>query len=253
MIRARTDSKLSQAVKIVASNSTARSIGNRADTPFQDERINARQVEMVLLKSLKPASRNARKHSKKQIDQLANSMLRFNVITPLIIDSQNRIVAGHARAEACRALGLENVPVIRVTHLSDVELRALMLADNKIAENSGWDRELLALEFEALQIALPEVNLDLSITGFDPGEIDSVMIDFAESSEPGDQIPELEETPVAKTGDLFVLGGHRIIVGDACDRDVYRKLMGSEVAEMAFQDPPGLPRALLNFVKRSLP
>ena len=207
-------------------------------TALQDEHAVARQIEMVPLKSLKPASRNARRHSKKQIEQIANSMLRFGVINPIIIDSQNRIVAGHARAEAARALGLKTVPVIRVMHLSELELRALTLADNKLAENSGWDRELLALEFEALQIALPAINLDLAITGFEPGEIDSVMTDFAEKSEPSDEIPELEQTPVAKPGDLFVLGHHRLIVGDACDHHVYAKLMGSAVAEMAFLDPP---------------
>ncbi len=114
-----------------------------------------------------------------------------------------------------------------------------MLADNKLAENSGWDRELLALELEALQIALPEIGLDLDITGFDPGEIDSLMGDFVERrSDPADEIPEPEEVAVAKPGDLFVLGDHRIIVGDARDREVYANLMGPETAEMAFLDPP---------------
>jgi DNA modification methylase len=113
-----------------------------------------------------------------------------------------------------------------------------MLADNKLAENSSWDRDLLAVEFEALQIALPEFGLDLGITGFDPAEIDSVFSDYAENSDPSDDVPEIEETSVAKPGDLFVLGRHRIIVGDARDRDVYLRLMKSEIAEMAFLDPP---------------
>jgi DNA modification methylase len=207
-------------------------------TASRNELISGRQIEMVPLQSIKPANRNARTHSKKQIEQISNSMRRFGVINPIIVDGENQTVAGHARAAAAKALGLKTVPVIRVTHLSELELRALMLADNKLAENSGWDRELLALEFEALQIALPSINLDLAITGFDPGEIDSVMTDFAEKSEPDDEIPELEQAAVAKPGDLFVLGHHRLIVGDACDRNVYEKLMGSEVADMGFLDTP---------------
>jgi hypothetical protein len=204
---------------------------NRADQP--------RQIEMVPLRSLKPAERNARTHSKKQVEQVAHSMKRFGVINPLIVDSRNRIVAGHARAEAARSLNLKIVPVVRVADLSDVELRAYMLADNRLAESAGWDRELLALEFEELQISLPEVDLDLDITGFDAGEIDSIMADFAESrSDPADEMPELEEAVTALPGDLFVLGHHRIIVGDARDRDVYASLMGPETAEMGFLDPP---------------
>ncbi len=204
---------------------------NRADQP--------RQIEMVPLRSLKPAERNARTHSKKQVEQVAHSMKRFGVINPLIVDSRNRIVAGHARAEAARSLSLKIVPVVRVADLSDVELRAYMLADNRLAESAGWDRELLALEFEELQISLPEVDLDLDITGFDAGEIDSIMADFAESrSDPADEMPELEEAVTALPGDLFVLGHHRIIVGDARDRDVYASLMGPETAEMGFLDPP---------------
>jgi hypothetical protein len=206
---------------------------------MQDERTGARQIEMVSLNSLKPAERNARTHSKRQIKQVANSMIQFGVINPLVVDARDQIVVGHARAQAAKSLGLKTVPVIRVTHLSELELRAYMLADNKLAENAGWDRELLALEFETLQVELPEIDLDLDITGFEAGEIDTVMSDFAENrSDPNDEIPEVEETATAKPGDLFVLGRHRIIVGDARDREVYSKLMGSEIADMAFLDPP---------------
>jgi DNA modification methylase len=203
-----------------------------------DKGVLGRQIEMVSVNSLKPAKRNARTHSKKQVEQIANSMRRFGVINPIIVDSQNQIIAGHARAAACQLLGQKSVPVIRVTHLSEVELRAYMLADNKLAENSGWDRDILAVEFEALQIALPEFDLDLGITGFDPAEIDSVFTDYAESSDPADDLPAIEESTVAKPGDLFILGRHRIVVGDARDRDVYLQLMRSEIAEMAFLDPP---------------
>jgi ParB-like chromosome segregation protein Spo0J len=191
----------------------------RSGTP-EGQDVAGRQIELVSVSGLKPAKRNARTHSKKQVEQIANSMRRFGVINPIIVDSQNQIIAGHARAAACQLLRQKSVPVIRVTHLSEVELRAYMLADNKLAENSGWDRDLLTLEFEALQIALPEFDLDLSITGFDPGEIDAIFSDHADSADPSDDVPEIEEIPIAKPGDLFILGHHRIIVGDARDRDV---------------------------------
>jgi DNA modification methylase len=199
----------------------------------------SRQIEMVPLRSLKPAQRNARTHSKKQVQQIAESMKRFGVINPLIVDNRKRIAAGHARAEAARSLGLKLVPVIQLTNLSETEIRAYMLADNKLAQNAGWDRETLALEIEELQIALPEIGLDLAITGFDPGEIDTLMTDFAEQhTNPADDVSDLDNAKTARTGDLFALGHHRIIVGDARDERTYADLMQSEVAEMAFLDPP---------------
>jgi hypothetical protein len=204
-----------------------------------EDRISPRQIEMLPLSALKPMDRNARTHSKRQIEQLAQAMKTFGFINPIIVDGRRNIIAGHARASSAKLLGLKTVPTIAVTDLSEAEIRAFLLADNKLAENSGWDRELLALELEALQIALPEIGLDLDITGFDPGEIDSLMGDFVERrSDPTDEIPEPEEVAVAKPGDLFILGDHRIIVGDARDRDVYATLMGPETAEMAFLDPP---------------
>jgi DNA modification methylase len=196
-------------------------------------------VEMVPLRSLKPAQRNARTHSKKQIRQIADSMKQFGVINPLIVDERTHIVAGHARAQAAELLGLKQVPVIRISHLTDIQVRAYMLADNKLAEKAGWDREALALEFEELQVALAEVELDLTITGFDPAEIDSIIADFSGGAgNPADEIPQVEDVAVARTGDLYLLGQHRLVVGDARDRRVYERLMRSESAHMAFLDPP---------------
>ncbi|MBV9129865.1 MAG: site-specific DNA-methyltransferase, partial [Verrucomicrobia bacterium] len=197
-------------------------------------------IERMALGSLQKAQRNPRTHSKKQIGQLAESMRRFGVINPLIVDDCGRLVAGHARAEAAKLLGLRQVPVIRVSHLSKAELRAYLLADNKLAEKAGWDRELLAIELEELQIALPEVGLDIGITGFEPGEIDSIMLDFDDrNANPADEIPELEGKPaVARKGDLFILGRHRLLAGDARDAKSYDRLMQGETAEMAFLDPP---------------
>jgi len=202
-------------------------------------RIGGLQIEQASLKSLKKSQRNARKHPKKQIEQIANSIIRFGFITPIVVDSRNHIRAGFGRAEAAESIGLKVVPVIRVTDLSDTELRAFMLADNRIAEGAGWDRELLAIELNDLQITLPEVGLDLSITGFEPDQVDSIISDFAErESNPEDEIPAITEAAIAQPGDLFHLGNHRLIVGDARDGNVYDRLMKSELAEMAFLDPP---------------
>jgi DNA modification methylase len=231
-------SKKPQIIETFTEASTEHIVVGPSLRPTVEYPLGNRQIELVSLNSLRAAKRNARTHSKRQIEQISNSMRRFGVINPIIVDSRNQIIAGHARAEACKLLDQKRVPVIRVTHLTELELRAYMLADNKLAEKSGWDRDLLAQEFEALQIALPEIDLDLSITGFDPGEIDAIFSDYAERSDPSDEIPEIEESSVATTGDLFILGRNRIIVGDARDRDVYTRLMKSEIADMAFLDPP---------------
>ena len=126
------------------------------------------------------------------IREIAHSIARFGVISPIIADDQGRIAAGHARAEAAKLIGLTHYPVIRLPHLSEVEIRAYALADNKIASKAGWDREILAIELGELRLMFPEVNLDLDITGFEAGEINSLMIDFEEGrSAAEDRIPEV--------------------------------------------------------------
>ena len=123
-------------------------------------------IEMRSPHSLRPTMRNARTHSKKQIRQIADSMLQFGVINPVITNDKGRIVAGHARVEAAKLAGIRQIPTIRIPHLTETELRAYMLADNKLAEKAGWDRELLAAELEDLLVSSPEIDVDLGITGF---------------------------------------------------------------------------------------
>jgi DNA modification methylase len=197
------------------------------------------QLEMLPLSDLTPAKRNARTHSKSQIRQLATSMSQFGFITPIVVDIDGRIVAGHGRAAAAQLLKLKRVPCIRVTNLSDSELRAYALADNRIAESARWDKELLALEIGELQVALPELGLDIELTGFNPGEIDTLLADLSDNPpSSSDEIPGLQSVVTARSGDLFVLGHHRLTVGDARNNKTYEDLMGSEVATMAFLDPP---------------
>jgi DNA modification methylase len=187
--------------------------------------------------SLKPAARNARRHSKKQIRQIADSIERFGFTNPVIVDERGTIVAGHGRVEAAKLIGLAEIPVVRLSHLNPAELRAYMLADNKLAEKAGWDRELLAAEIEELSSLLPDIGLDIGITGFEPSEIDLLMADFGDQADPADEIPVLQPA-VARRGDLFVLGRHRLLVGDARRKESFTKLMAGQQAEMAFLDPP---------------
>ena len=197
------------------------------------------KIEVVPVRTLRPNPRNARTHSKKQVRQIAASMKRFGIINPIIVDGRGEIIAGHARAEAIKLLGLKSAPVVRVKHLSSTELRAYMLADNKLAANAGWDRELLAVELEELQITLPEIGLDLEITGFQPAEVDLLLADMGPSnSDPTDVMPELPRNAITRRGDLWLLGNHRLLCGDARKADDLRRLMGKASAAAMFSDPP---------------
>jgi len=162
-------------------------------------------VQWIAIDAIKPNARNARTHSKKQIRQIADSITAFGFLVPILIDQGGLIIAGHGRYAAAVLLGLQEVPVIRVEGLSDAKRRALALADNKIGENAGWDRELLATELpESADILIVE-GLDISITGFAPVEIDQIATDFEEdSSDPADTVdPEWAKgRPLSTYGDL---------------------------------------------------
>lgn len=209
------------------------------------KRSNAAQIDLpdiqiVPARSLKPSTRNARTHSKKQVQQIVDSMRRLGKWThPLLIDEHRNLIAGHARLMAALELGLKTVPVFVMAGLSDPEKRALALADNKIPANAGWDRQLLAAELGELAILLPECNLNLEITGFEAAEIDSLMRDFTDlESEPADITPQIEARAVSRTNDLWLLGDHRLLCGDSRDPGHVKELMGITRAFMVFTDPP---------------
>jgi hypothetical protein len=187
---------------------------------------------------LTPNGRNARTHSRKQIRQIADSIAAFGFVVPILTDDDGVIVAGHGRYAAARLLGLREVPAIKLRGLSEAKRRALALADNRIAQGAGWDRELLAIELPELAEILVVEGLDVSITGFSPIEIDQLATDFEEdSSDPDDAIDPKWTTAaaVSKPGDLWELGRHR---GDARNADEVAQLMGGAHASMAFLDPP---------------
>ncbi len=188
---------------------------------------------------LKPYARNARTHSPKQITQIAASIKAFGFNNPVLVDKTGSIIAGHGRVEAAKQLGLEMVPVIRLEHLSESEKRAYILADNRLAEKAGWDREILAIELQHLMEI--EVDFDVSVTGFEMAEID-VLIDGLEAKpakvDPADEVPAVEGPAITRPGDLWQIGPHRLICADATTPATYTSLLDGEQAQMIFTDPP---------------
>jgi DNA modification methylase len=193
-------------------------------------------TQTIAINQIKPSSRNARTHSAKQIRQIANSIVGFGFTNPLLVSEEGELIAGHGRYEAAKLLGLADVPVIVVAGLSPAKRRALAIADNKIAENAGWNRERLAIEIPELSNLLSAEGLDVSILGFEPIKIDEFQTDFDErSADPQDHInPKwCELSAVSKPGDLWVLGNHKLLCGSAGD---IARLMASDRADMAFLD-----------------
>lgn len=199
----------------------------------------SKAVVQRLIDELKPCPRNARTHSRKQLRQLANSIERFGFTNPVLIDDAGQIIAGHGRVEAARLLGLRQVPTLALSHLSPTERRAYMLADNKLALNAGWDPELLA---EELQLLIDDA-FDLDLTGFSLAEID-LALDVAREANPDtrdapeDAVPPPSDVVVTQRGDLWKLGEHYLLCGDARDPDDVARLMQGRKADLVFTDPP---------------
>jgi DNA modification methylase len=198
--------------------------------------MNDLHIEMRPVESLIPYIRNARTHSEDQVAQIAASIAEFGWTNPILTDGANGVIAGHGRLLAARKLGLDQVPVIELSHLSPLQKRAYILADNRIAENAGWDEELLKVELAELKLG----DFDLALTGFDGDELDRLL--DGESGSDGltdeDAVPETPELPISKPGDVWVLGEHRLLCGDATDPASYQALLADELADMVFTDPP---------------
>ncbi len=188
---------------------------------------------------LRPYPRNARTHSKKQVRQIADSIERFGFTNPVLVSDDGEIIAGHGRVAAAKLLGMRSVPTLALSHLSEAERRAYVLADNKLALNAGWDQEILAIELQGLM----DLDFDLSVTGFSLAEIDLVLEGAADSQVDGpegpeDVIPALSDVAVSRRGDLWQLGRHRLICGDARNHADYKSLLGDESVDLIFTDPP---------------
>jgi len=195
------------------------------------------KLEYVSVDALIGYAGNARTHSAKQIHQIAASMRQFGFVSPVLLGDDNTIIAGHGRVAAAKLIGTQMVPTVRLSHLSPAERKAYAIADNRLAELSGWDDELLAIELKSL--ADLDLDFDLEITGFDGAELDQIL-DFEAQPEPDadDAIPELQAEAVTRLGDTWVLGPHRLHCGDARSSSSYEPLMAGEVARMCFTDPP---------------
>jgi DNA modification methylase len=196
---------------------------------------------MVALDQIKPHPHNTRTHSKKQIGQIADSIRAVGFASPVLIDEHGVLLAGHGRLEAARLLGLKTVPAIVIDGLTEARKRALLLADNRIAQSAGWDRERLASELMSLPELLVADDLDITVTGFEPAEIDALLADFeGDASDPADELDpaQLAGPAVTRPDDLWQLGKHRLLCGDARDSIHLNRLMGRERAHMAFLDPP---------------
>lgn len=193
-------------------------------------------VQQVALEQLVPYARNARTHSDSQVAQIAGSIAEFGFVNPVLVGGDNIIIAGHGRVMAAKKLGLQTVPTIKLDHLTENQRRALVIADNKIAENAGWDEELLRLELQNLA----DEDFDLDLLGFDDVELDDLLtsLDDDEAAALDENIPEVQENPVSRTGDIWIMGEHRLLCGDSTSEADMKKLMAGELADMVFTDPP---------------
>ena len=194
------------------------------------------KIEQRPIEALIPYINNSRKHSDEQVAQIAASIKEFGWTNPILVDGNNGLIAGHGRLLAARKLGMDKVPTIELSHLSDIQKKALIIADNKLALNSDWDNELLMLELKELD----SIDFDLSVLGFDQDELDALLnpIEETEGLTDEDAVPELPEEPKTKLGDIYILGNHRLMCGDSTSIDAVEKLMDGQLADQLVTDPP---------------
>jgi DNA modification methylase len=193
------------------------------------------QLEAIQIDALIPYARNSRTHSDGQVAQIASSIKEFGFTNPVLIDGGGGIIAGHGRVLAARKLGMSEVPCIRLDHLTEAQKRAYVIADNRLALNSGWDTEMLKVEFADLQ----ELGFDLELTGFDLDEIKELLAPVGtEGLTDPDDAPPLPEHPRTVPGDIWVMGKHRLLCGDSTSMDALDSLMAGQLADLIFTDPP---------------
>jgi DNA modification methylase len=193
-----------------------------------------KKIAYVSVKSLIPYTRNSRTHSDEQVTQIASSIKEFGFTNPILIDKDNGVIAGHGRLMAAVKLGIDTVPTIMLDGLSKAQIKAYIIADNKLALNAGWDNEMLKLEFDELA----ELGFDLDLTGFSTDEIDKINPQIIDGLTDEDAVPELPAEPVTRLGDVWLLGNHRLMCGDSTSIDAVEALMDGQKADLIFTDPP---------------
>jgi DNA modification methylase len=195
----------------------------------------ANKIEWQSVEKLIPYAKNARTHSDEQVAQIAGSIKEFGFNNPVLVDKDNSIIAGHGRVMAARKLGMDKVPVVILNHLTESQRKAYILADNRIALNSGWDTSMLSVELQDLKD-----DIDLSLLGFDPDELDALLnpIEETKGLTDEDAVPEVPVEPKTKLGDIYILGNHRLMCGDSTSIDAVDKLMDGNPVDLIFTDPP---------------
>jgi DNA modification methylase len=196
------------------------------------------KVEYKKISDLIPYVNNTRTHSDTQVLQIASSIKEFGFTNPILIDEEGGVIAGHGRIMGAKKLGLDEAPTITLKGLTEAQRKAYIIADNKLALNSGWDEELLKVELQALD----EIDFDLSVIGFDEDELSSYLDDteLTEGLTDEDDVPEPPEKPITREGDIWLLGNHRLMCGDSTSVDAVEKLMDGGKSNMVFTDPPYL-------------
>jgi len=194
------------------------------------------RVETLPIRSLKPYPNNPRTHSKRQIEQVASSIRTFGWTNPILVSDDLEIIAGHGRLEAAKSMGLGEVPMMRLSGMSEAQQRAYVIADNRLAENAGWDDDLLKLEIgELIEM---DLEFEIETIGFETGEIDVILAGEDECAD-HEEVPAPDEGPaVSRPGDVWILGRHKLVCGDALDEATYEALLRDEVVDTCFTDPP---------------
>ena len=197
--------------------------------------LGAKQIKWEAVDKLIPYAKNARTHSDEQVAQIAGSIKEFGFNNPILVDKDNSVIAGHGRLMAARKLGMDKVPVVELDHLTESQRKAYVLADNRIALNSGWDTSMLSLELQDLKD-----DIDLSLLGFDPDELDALLnpIEETEGLTDEDAMPDVPDEPKTKLGDIYILGNHRLMCGDSTSIDAVEKLMDGTKPDLIHTDPP---------------
>ena len=195
-------------------------------------------IQSIPIERLTDFRGNARTHSKAQLKQIVRSIERFGFTNPILVDEAFTVLAGHGRLAAARQLGMKEVPTLQISHLSEAEKRAYVIADNRIAEKAGWDKEVLAIEMQALI----DLDFDVTLSGFDIPEIDIIISEFG-NAQPDDAIEDaavddVQGPPVTRTGDIYQLGEHRLLCGNALSADDFAALLKGEQVDACFTDQP---------------
>ena len=192
-------------------------------------------IQYKKIEQLIPYARNSRTHSDAQVAQIAASIKEFGWTNPVLMDGDNGIIAGHGRVLAARVLGQTDIPTIELSHMTDIQKRAYIISDNKLAMNAGWDEEVLGLELTELK----EFGFNLDLTGFSTDEIEALLAPAGtEGLTDEDAVPEVPETPVTVLGNVWLMGKHRVMCGDSTSIEQAEQLMAGTNADLVFTDPP---------------